>query len=244
MPLLEIVRTQKTSPQIILDLMTVGKVIKKVPVVVGVDAYRIDRVICNFGFPLGPFQLQDLAGYGVAFAVGQEYAKAFSDRIFESPLLELLVKDGRNGKNNGKGYYIYEKGSKPKPDPSVLSIIEESRRLTNVMPGGKPISVTDREVLEMILFPVVNEACRVLDEGVVVRASDLDVASVLGMSFPSYRGGIVFWADMVGANHVYRSLKKWSEMYGSFYKPSKFLEERATKGIPLVRPLSFYFILV
>ncbi|MBA0764399.1 hypothetical protein Gotri_013755 [Gossypium trilobum] len=212
MPLLEIVRTQKTSPQIILDLMTVGKVIKKVPVVVGnctgfavnrtffpytqgshllvnlgVDAYRIDRVICNFGFPLGPFQLQDLAGYGVAFAVGQEYAKAFSDRIFESPLLELLVKEGRNGKNNGKGYYIYEKGSKPKPDPSVLSIIEESRRLTNVMPGGKPISVTDREVLEMILFPVVNEACRVLDEGVVVRASDLDVASVLGMSFPSYR---------------------------------------------------------
>ncbi|MFQ6658063.1 hypothetical protein Gotur_027490, partial [Gossypium turneri] len=258
MPLLEIVRTQKTSPQIILDLMTVGKVIKKVPVVVGnctgfavnrtffpytqgshllvnlgVDAYRIDRVICNFGFPLGPFQLQDLAGYGVAFAVGQEYAKAFSDRIFKSPLLELLVKEGRNGKNNGKGYYIYEKGSKPKPDPSVLSIIEESRRLTNVMPGGKPISVTDREVLEMILFPVVNEACRVLDEGVVVRASDLDVASVLGMSFPSYRGGIVFWADMVGANHVYRSLKKWSEMYGSFYKPSKFLEERAMKGIPL-----------
>ncbi|KAK5814049.1 hypothetical protein PVK06_029501 [Gossypium arboreum] len=261
MPLLEIVRTQKTSPQIILDLMTVGKVIKKVPVVVGnctgfavnrtffpytqgshllvslgVDAYRIDRVICNFGFPLGPFQLQDLAGYGVAFAVGQEYAKAFSDRIFKSPLLELLVKDGRNGKNNGKGYYIYEKGSKPKPDPSVLSIIEESRRLTNIMPGGKPISVTDREVLEMILFPVVNEACRVLDEGVVVRASDLDVASVLGMSFPSYRGGIVFWADMVGANHVYRSLKKWSEMYGSFYKPSKFLEERAMKGIPLSAP--------
>ncbi|KAH1105514.1 hypothetical protein J1N35_009282 [Gossypium stocksii] len=261
MPLLEIVRTQKTSPQIILDLMTVGKVIKKVPVVVGnctgfavnrtffpytqgshllvnlgVDAYRIDRVICNFGFPLGPFQLQDLAGYGVAFAVGQEYAKAFSDRIFKSPLLELLVKDGRNGKNNGKGYYIYEKGSKPKPDPSVLSIIEESRRLTNVMPGGKPISVTDREVLEMILFPVVNEACRVLDEGVVVRASDLDVASVLGMSFPSYRGGIVFWADMVGAIHVYRSLKKWSEMYGSFYKPSKFLEERAMKGIPLSAP--------
>ncbi|KAA3468308.1 peroxisomal fatty acid beta-oxidation multifunctional protein AIM1-like [Gossypium australe] len=261
MPLLEIVRTQKTSPQIILDLMTVGKVIKKVPVVVGnctgfavnrtffpytqgshllvnlgVDAYRIDRVICNFGFPLGPFQLQDLAGYGVAFAVGQEYAKAFSDRIFKSPLLELLVKDGRNGKNNGKGYYIYEKGSKPKPDPSVLSIIEESRRLTNVMPGGKPISVTDREVLEMILFPVVNEACRVLDEGVVVRASDLDVASVLGMSFPSYRGGIVFWADMAGANHVYRSLKKWSEMYGSFYKPSKFLEERAMKGIPLSAP--------
>ncbi|GMI88578.1 ABNORMAL INFLORESCENCE MERISTEM [Hibiscus trionum] len=258
MPLLEIVRTQKTSPQIILDLMTVGKVIKKVPVVVGnctgfavnrtffpytqgahllvslgVDAFRIDRVISNFGLPVGPFQLQDLAGYGVAMAVGKEYEKAFPDRVFKTPLVELLVKNGRNGKNNGKGFYIYEKGSKPKPDPSVLPIIEESRRLTNIMPAGKPISVTDKEILEMLLFPVVNEACRVLEEGIVVRASDLDIASVLGMSFPSYRGGIVFWADIVGANHVYRSLKKWSEMYGGFYKPSKFLEERAIKGIPL-----------
>ncbi|XWS72040.1 hypothetical protein CRYUN_Cryun02cG0006700 [Craigia yunnanensis] len=261
MPLLEIVRTQKTSPQVILDLMTVGKIIKKVPVVVGnctgfavnrtffpytqsahllvnlgVDVFRIDRVISNFGLPMGPFQLQDLTGYGVALAVGKEFANAFPDRIFKSPLVELLVKNGRNGKNNGKGYYIYEKGSKPKPDPSVLPIIEESRQHSKIMPGGKPISVTDKEILEMILFPVVNEACRVLDEGVMVRASDLDIASVLGMSFPSYRGGIVFWADTVGANHVYKSLKYWLEMYGSFYKPSKFLEERAIKGIPLSAP--------
>ncbi|XP_022729466.1 peroxisomal fatty acid beta-oxidation multifunctional protein AIM1-like [Durio zibethinus] len=258
MPLLEIVRAQKTSPQVILDLMTVGKTIKKVPVVVGnctgfavnrtffpytqgahllvslgVDVFRIDRVISNFGLPIGPFRLQDLSGYGVALAVGKEFANAFPDRIFKSSLVELLVKNGRNGKNNGKGYYIYEKGSKPKPDPSVLPIIEEFRQHTKKMPGGKPISITDNEILEMILFPVVNEASRVLDEGVVVRAADLDIASVLGMSFPSYRGGIVFWADTVGANHVYKSLKKWSEMYGGFYKPSKYLEERAIKGIPL-----------
>jgi len=263
MPLLEIVRTEKTSAQVILDLMTVGKAIKKVPVVVGnctgfavnrtffpytqgaqilihlgVDVFRIDRVISSFGLPMGPLQLQDLAGYGVALAVGKEFATAFPDRTFRSPLVDLLIKNGRNGKNNGRGYYIYEKGSKPKPDPSVLPIIEESRRFVNIMPGGKPISVTDQEIAEMILFPVVNEACRVLDEGVVVRASDLDVASVLGMSFPSYRGGIVFWADTVGPKHIYTSLKKWSEVYGTFYKPSKFLEERATKGIPLSAPSS------
>ncbi|KAM7509531.1 hypothetical protein LguiA_019984 [Lonicera macranthoides] len=263
MPLLEIIRTEKTSAQVILDLMTVGKAIKKVPVVVGnctgfavnrtffpytqgahilihlgVDVYRIDRVISSFGLPMGPLQLQDLAGYGVAVAVGKIFATAFPDRTFRSPLVELLIKNGRNGKNNGRGYYIYEKGSKPKPDPSVLPIIEESRRLANIMPKGKPISITDQEIAEMILFPVVNEACRVLDEGVVVRASDLDVASVLGMSFPKYRGGIVFWADMVGVKHVYTSLKKWSELYGNFYKPSKFLEERATKGIPLSTPSS------
>ncbi|KAA8534958.1 hypothetical protein F0562_029961 [Nyssa sinensis] len=254
---------RKTSAQVILDLMTVGKIIKKVPVVVGnctgfavsrtffpysqgahilanlgVDVFRIDRLISSFGLPMGPFQLQDLVGYGVAIAVGKEFAAAFPDRTFQSPLVELMIKSGRNGKNNGKGYYIYEKGSKPKPDPSVLPIIEESRRLTNIMPGGKPISVTDQEIVEMILFPVVNEACRVMDEGVVVRASDLDVAHVLGTSFPSYRGGIVFWADTVGPNHIYSSLKKWSELYGDFYQPSKFLEERATKGIPLSAPAS------
>ncbi|XP_059431845.1 peroxisomal fatty acid beta-oxidation multifunctional protein AIM1 [Corylus avellana] len=263
MPLLEIVRTKKTSAQVILDLMAVGKIIKKVPVVVGnctgfavnrtffpysqgahilvnlgVDVFRIDRAIRSFGLPIGPFQLQDLAGYGVFIATAKEFANAFPDRTFQTPLVELLVKSGRNGKNNGKGYYIYEKGSAPKPDLSVLPIIEESRRLTNIMPGGKPISVTDQEIVEMILFPVVNEACRVLDEGIVVRASDLDIASVLGMSFPSYRGGLVFWADAVGPNHVYMSLKKWSELYGNFYKPSRFLEERVTRGIPLSAPAS------
>ncbi|KAK4757727.1 hypothetical protein SAY87_019028 [Trapa incisa] len=263
MPLLEIVRTDRTSPQAILDLMTVGKVIKKVPVVVGncvgfavnraffpyaqgahmlihlgVDVFRVDQVITSFGFPIGPLQLADVAGYGVSMAVRKIFADAFPDRIFEGPLMELLIKSGRYGKNNGKGFYIYEKGSRPRPDPSILPIVEESRRLANIMPHGKPLSVSDQEILEMILFPVVNESCRVLDEGVVVQASDLDIASVLGMSFPSYRGGIIFWADMVGADHIYKSLKKWSELYGSFYKPSRFLEERASRGVPLSAPVS------
>ncbi|CAN6456522.1 unnamed protein product [Victoria cruziana] len=261
MPLLEIVRTEKTSPQAILDLMTLGKAIKKVPVVVGnctgfavnrtffpytdgahllvnlgVDVFRIDRAISDFGMPMGPFQLQDLAGYDVALAVAVEFSAAFSDRKFDSPLVKIMVENGRYGKKNGRGYYLYEKGSKPKPDPNVLPIIEECRKRTNVMPSGKPISVSDQEIVEMILFPVVNEACRVLDEGVVVRASDLDIASVLGMSFPSYRGGIIFWADTVGAGYIYSRLKKWAELYGPFYKPSAFLEQRAAKGLPLSSP--------
>ncbi|KAK4761916.1 hypothetical protein SAY87_029800 [Trapa incisa] len=263
MPLLEIVRTDRTSPQVIIDLMTVGKIIKKVPIVVGncvgfavnraffpysqgahmlihlgVDVFRVDRVITSFGFPIGPLQLADVAGYGVSIAVGKIFTDAFPDITFWSPLLELLIKSGRYGKNNGKGFYIYEKGSRPRPDPSILPIVEESRRLANIMPHGEPLSVSDQEILEMILFPVVNESCRVLDEGVVTRASDLDIASVLGMSFPSYRGGIIFWADLVGADHIYKSLKKWTELYGSFYKPSRFLEERASSGVPLGAPVS------
>ncbi|KAH0941142.1 hypothetical protein HID58_000779 [Brassica napus] len=261
MTLLEIVRTENTSAQVILDLMAVGKAIKKVPVVVGncigfavnrtffpytqgahmlvnlgVDLFRVDRVITSFGLPLGPFQLGDLAGHGIGMAVKEIYAKAYGDRMFRSPLTELLVKSGRNGKINGRGYYIYEKGSKPKPDSSVLSVVEESRKLTNIMPGGKPISVSDKEIVEMILFPVVNEACRVLDEGVVIRASDLDVASVLGMSFPSYRGGIIFWADTVGPKYIYERLKRLSETYGGFFKPSRYLEERAMNKMLLSEP--------
>ncbi|WZY85908.1 hypothetical protein YC2023_032292 [Brassica napus] len=244
MTLLEIVRTENTSPRVILDLMALGKTIKKVPVVVGncigftvnrtffpyaqaahmlvnlgVDLFRVDSVITSFGLPLGPFMLGDLAGHGIAIATKDIYDKAF-------------------GKINGRGYYIYQKGSKPKPDPSVLSVVEESRRLTNIMPGGKPITVTDKEIVEMILFPVVNEACRVLDEGVVIRASDLDVASVLGMSFPSYRGGVLFWADTVGPKYIYERLKRLSETYGDFFKPSKYLEEMAMRGMLLSDPKS------
>ncbi|KAH0871359.1 hypothetical protein HID58_078381 [Brassica napus] len=263
MTLLEIVRTENTSPQVILDLMALGKAIKKVPVVVGncigfavnrtffpyaqaahmlvnlgVDLFRVDNVITSFGLPLGPFQLGDLAGHGIAIATKDIYDKAFGDQMFRSPLTELLLKSGRNGKINGRGYYIYQKGSKPKPDPSVISVVEESRKLTNIMPGGKAITVTDKDIVEMILFPVVNEACRVLDEGVVIRASDLDVASVLGMSFPSYRGGVLFWADTVGPKYIYERLKRLSETYGGFFKPSKYLEERAMRGMLLSDPKS------
>ncbi|CAA7397364.1 unnamed protein product [Spirodela intermedia] len=258
MPLLEIIRTERTSPQVILDLMTIGKMIKKVPVVVGnctgfavnrtffpysqaahllanlgVDIFRIDRVINNFGMPIGPFQLQDLAGYGVALAVKKEFQLAFKGRTFESYLIELMVESGRNGKNNGKGYYIYDQGSRPRPDPSISSIVAESIRRANIMPGGKPISVTDQEIVEMIFFPVVNEACRVMDEGVITRASDLDIASVLGMGFPKYRGGLIFWADSLGSEYIHSRLSKWAETYGNFLRPSKYLEERAKKGLPV-----------
>ncbi|WVZ76935.1 hypothetical protein U9M48_024849 [Paspalum notatum var. saurae] len=252
MPLLEIVRTEKTSAQAILDLITVGKIIKKVPVVVGnctgfavnrtffpytqgshflvslgIDVFRIDRVISSFGMPMGPFQLQDVAGYGVALAVKDIYATAFGERNLDSDLVDLMVKDGRQGKNNGKGYYIYEKGAKPKPDPSVKHVIEEYRKRAKKMPGGKPVALTDQDILEMIFFPVVNEACRVMDENVVIRASDLDIASVLGMGFPKYRGGLVFWADTVGAPYIHSKLSKWAETYGAFFKPSSYLEQRA-----------------
>jgi enoyl-CoA hydratase/3-hydroxyacyl-CoA dehydrogenase len=204
----------------------------------GIDLFRIDRIIRSFGMPMGPFQLQDVAGYGVAVAVKDIYAAAFGERNFDSVLVDLMVQNGRQGKSNGKGYYIFEKGGKPKPDPSVQPVIDEFRKRAKKMSGGKPVTLTDQDILEMIFFPVVNEACRVMDENVVIRASDLDIASVLGMGFPKYRGGLVFWADTVGAPYIYSKLRKWAESYGAFFKPSAYLEQRAKSGLPLSAPIS------
>uniref|UniRef100_A0A0C9RPJ6 TSA: Wollemia nobilis Ref_Wollemi_Transcript_5333_2695 transcribed RNA sequence n=1 Tax=Wollemia nobilis TaxID=56998 RepID=A0A0C9RPJ6_9CONI len=263
MQLLEIIRTEKTSPQNIIDLMNLGKRIKKVPVVVGncmgfainrmffpythgahllanlgIDIFRIDRVITSFGMPMGPFRLSDLVGYEVGIEVGKLFVSAFPDRTFKSPITLLMLENKRAGQKNGKGYYLYDEKRKARPDPSVKEIIEQSIRMTKIMPGGKPVVVTDEEILGMLFFPVVNEACRVLDEGIAVQASDLDVSSVLGFGFPAYRGGIMFWADSVGAGHIYSSLKKWYESFGGFFKPCVYLEERAAKGISLSAPVA------
>ncbi|XP_031102357.1 peroxisomal fatty acid beta-oxidation multifunctional protein-like [Ipomoea triloba] len=258
MPLLEIVRSETTANQVILDVLKFSKVLKKIPIVVknctgfavnrtffpymqgadllanlGVDIFRIDRVISEFGMRIGPFQLFDLSGYGIFLAGVGQFVAAFPDRTFQSPLVQLMIENGRTGKKDGKGFYLYVKGKKPEPDTSVLQIVEESRRFTKVMPGGKPISVTDQDILEMMFFPVINEACRVIEEGIVVRASDLDIASVHGMKFPSETGGIMFWADSIGPKYIYSRLKSWYEAYGNFFKPSHLLEDRAAKGIPL-----------
>uniref|UniRef100_A0A453NCW1 3-hydroxyacyl-CoA dehydrogenase C-terminal domain-containing protein n=1 Tax=Aegilops tauschii subsp. strangulata TaxID=200361 RepID=A0A453NCW1_AEGTS len=98
------------------------------------------------------------------------------------------------------------------------------------------VTLSDQDILEMVFFPVVNEACRVMDENVVIRASDLDIASVLGMGFPKYRGGLIFWADTVGASYIHSKLSKWAEIYGDFFKPSSYLEERAKSVRPLGAP--------
>ncbi|CAI5528897.1 unnamed protein product, partial [Closterium sp. Naga37s-1] len=212
MPLLEVVRTDKTSPQAILDLITLGKNIKKTPVVVGnctgftvnrvffpytmaacllvdlgVDLYRIDRVIKAFGMPMGPFRLADLVGMQVGQAVGTQFVTAFPERAYKAALIPLLVEAKRFGEKSGKGFYLYDSNRRQRPDPAIKEFVEQAGKYNNIKAGGKPVAVSDRDIVEMIFFPVVNEACRVLDEGIVVRASDLDIATVMSMGFPPYR---------------------------------------------------------
>ncbi|XAR57066.1 3-hydroxyacyl-CoA dehydrogenase [Bertholletia excelsa] len=262
MPLLEIVRTEKTSPQVIVDLLDVGKKIKKTPVVVGnctgfavnriffpytqsaiflvehgADIYKIDRAISKFGMPMGPFRLCDLVGFGVAIATGMQFVENFPERTYKSMLIPLLQEDKRLGETTRKGFYIYDDRRKASPDPEVNKYIQKAREISDVKVEPKMMKLSEKDIVEMIFFPVVNEACRVLDEGIVVKAGDLDIAAVMGMGFPPYRGGIMFWADSIGSKYICSRLEEWSKMYGAFFKPCAYLAERAAKGVPLSSPI-------
>ncbi|KAL2506885.1 Peroxisomal fatty acid beta-oxidation multifunctional protein MFP2 [Abeliophyllum distichum] len=258
MPLLEIVRTQKTSPQVIVDLLDVGKKIKKTPVVVGnctgfavnrmffpytqaalllvergTDIYQIDRAITKFGMPMGPFRLCDLVGFGVAIATGSQFVLNFPERTYKSMLIPLMQEDKRAGETTRKGFYAYDEKRKANPDPEIKKYVEKAREISGVTIDPKLTKLSDKDIVEMIFFPVVNEACRVLDEGIAVKAADLDISAVMGMGFPPYRGGIIFWADSLGSKYICSRLEEWSNLYGGFFKPCSYLAQRAAKGAPL-----------
>lgn len=261
MPLLEIVRTHKTSPQVVVDLLEMGKRIRKTPIVVGnctgfavnrmffpytqsallfvdhgSDVYKIDRACTNFGMPMGPFRVADLVGFGVAVATGMQYLESFPERVYKSMLMPIMLEDKRAGESTRKGFYVYDERRKASPDPEIKKYIEKSRSMAGITPNPELMKLQDKEIVEMVFLPVVNEACRVLDEGIAVKASDLDVASIMGMGFPPYRGGIMFWADSLGANYIYTRLEAWSKTYGDCFKPCAYLADRASKGIPLSAP--------
>lgn len=262
MPLLEIVRTHNTSPQVVVDLLAVGKKIRKTPVVVGnctgfavnrmffpytqsslllvdhgLDVYDIDRAITKFGMPMGPFRLADLVGFGVAIATGLQYLQNYPERCYSSGLKQLMLDDNRAGESSRKGFYLYDDRRKAIPDPEIHKYVEKSRKMAGVKADSKLVKLSEKDIVEMVFLPVVNEACRVLDEGIAVKASDLDIASIMGMGFPAFRGGVMFWADTLGAKYINKRLQEWSSSYGNFFKPSSYLAQRSSNGVPLSAPV-------
>ncbi|KAK3000976.1 hypothetical protein RJ639_047317 [Escallonia herrerae] len=258
MPFLKIVRTRRTSLQVIVDLLDVGKKIKKTSIVVGnctalqsagcssltqtpmllvehgADLYQIDQAITNFGMPMGPFRMVDLVGFGVAIATGIQFLENFPDRTYKSNLISVMKEDKREGESTCKGFYMYDDKHNASPDPDIVKFVEKARTMSHVMVDTKLRNLSDGDIVEMIFFPVVNEACRILAEGVVVKASDLDIASVMSMGFPSYRGGILFWANSLGSRYICSKLEDWSKQYGKIFKPCAYLTECASKGTSLV----------
>nr|GMD13057.1 glyoxysomal fatty acid beta-oxidation multifunctional protein MFP-A [Ipomoea batatas] len=260
--LLEIVRTEKTSSQAIVNLLNFGRKIRKTPVVFrncsgsvvnrmlvpyfqaafllaehGADVYQIDSAIASFGMPLGPFRMIDLIGFQTAIGTITKFVEDFPDRSYKSLLIPVMLKDNYEGESTGKGFYLYDDKGRNQPNPSIQKCIKEARNLSGVNINLEVKRLADEEILEMILFPVVNEACHIISEGIAEKASDLDVASVMGMGFPGYRGGIIFWSDIIGSQHICARLDDWSRKYGNFYRPSAYLMEQASKQGSLVRNL-------
>jgi 3-hydroxyacyl-CoA dehydrogenase len=220
MKLLEVVRGDKTAPDVLATAMAIGKKIGKVAVVAGVchgfignrmlstrqqpamqlllegaTPAQIDKVHTDFGMPMGPFQMSDLAGLDIGWH--RDLSKVETIR-------DALCAAGRFGQKNGKGFYDYDAKRVGTPSAEALAIIEEFRATSN-LPKRE---ISDQEIVERTLYPMVNEGYKILEEGKAQRASDIDVVWIYGYGWPVYRGGPMFWGDLEGAGKIVEALER------------------------------------
>ena len=236
MKLLEVVRGDKTAPDALATAMAIGKKIGKIGVVAGVchgfignrmlsqrqipanqllmegaTPAQIDKVHTDFGMPMGPFQMSDLAGLDIGWHRDPNKIETIRD---------ALCAAGRFGQKNGKGFYDYDAKRVGTPSAEALAIIEDFRAKSN-LPKRE---VTDQEIVERTLYPMVNEGAKILAEGKAQRASDIDVVWIYGYGWPVYRGGPMFWANLEGLPKIVAALEK----HGVEVAP--LLREKAEKG--------------
>ena len=188
--------------------------------------------------PMGPFALSDLVGADIGLHVGSNFIESFPERVYKSPLFPLMNQKKRLGQKTGAGFYKYDEKRKATPDPEgQMPLIVEARKAAGLLrPGSSPPSMSSQDIVEFILFPVVNEGCRIVAEGIVDKPGDLDVSIVFGMGFPPYRGGPIKWADLVGASRIVSRLEGWARQFPSqagFFKPCDYLKKCASSGAPL-----------
>jgi 3-hydroxyacyl-CoA dehydrogenase len=248
MKLLENVRGARTAPEVIATVMALGRRLGKIPVLAGnCDGFignrmlgfygleaeflleegatpeQIDRLIEGFGFAMGPLAVRDLAGNDVGFLI-RKGRKLPTDERF-SPILERLVAAGRLGQKAGKGFYRYE-GRTRIPDPQVLELIEQvSRDL-----GIERRAIPDAEILDRLLHPLVNEGARIVEEGIALRVSDVDVVYVNGYGFPAWRGGPMYWAAQSGLERVVKTMQRLAPTHGARWGPALLLQRQAAAG--------------
>jgi 3-hydroxyacyl-CoA dehydrogenase len=254
MKLFEVVKGTKTSIETIVSAMKVGRDIGKISAVAGTcDGYaanrsrapfqtemmlmleegalpeQIDKVMVDFGYPVGPFTVGDMSGLDIGYDTRKRRAAA-NPNFRKLHVPDRLVEMGRKGQKTGAGWYRYEKGDRtPHPDEVVKSVIADVAREF----GIEQRTFTDDEILRRLLYASVNEACKILEEGKAYRASDIDVMWLHGFGYPRYRGGLMFWADNIGVKEVYRQIVEWHQRYGARWKPADLLRELAESGTPL-----------
>ena len=254
MKLFEVVQGSKSAPDVIATAMALGRKIGKVSGLAGnTDGFlanrsrapfstemvimleegalpeQIDKVMIDFGYPVGPFAVGDISGLDIGYDTRKRRAEQYPN-YRTLPIADRVVEAGRLGQKTGKGWYRYEKGDRtPHPDPEVAEIIKKSAAEM----GVPQHEFTNDEILKRLLFASVNEACKILDEGKALRASDIDVMWLHGFGFPRYRGGLMYWADTIGVREVYNQIASWHQRYGERWAPSPFLRKLADAGTPL-----------
>jgi 3-hydroxyacyl-CoA dehydrogenase len=252
MRLLENVRGAKTAPDVLATVMKVGKTIKKVSVLSGVcdgfignrmlakrsregmflleegaTPWQIDKVLYDFGFAMGPYQVADLAGIDVQYAARQARWNLLSDREHKANIVDQLFALGRYGQKTGAGYYTYDDKRKATPDPATEQLILKH----SAARGITRRKIDDTEIRERLIYAMINEGAKILEEDVAARPYDIDVVWMTGFGFPTYLGGPMFYADEIGLKTVYEALLKYSEQVGAeFFEPSPLLKKLALEG--------------
>lgn len=252
MRLLEIVRGAKTSKEVIATTFQVAKQIRKVGVLSGVcDGFignrmihgysreamflveegalpqQVDAALYNFGMAMGPLAMGDLAGLDVSWRIRkrQEATRPKDQRY--SAIADKICEMDRYGQKTGGGWYDYKPGDRtPYPNPEIEKLILEESKAQGITRR----EISDDEIIERTIYALVNEGAKILEEGIALRASDIDVIYISGYGFPVYRGGPMFYADCVGLNNVYKRVCEFHEEHGDFWKPAPLLKQLAEDG--------------
>jgi 3-hydroxyacyl-CoA dehydrogenase len=247
MKLLEVVRGAKTAPDVLVTAMQLAKRIRKVAVVAGVchgfignrmlmprqveatklllegaTPQQIDKVHVDFGMPMGPFQMADLAGVDIGW---------HRDPSRIENVRDALCAVDRWGQKKGAGFYDYDEKRRPSPSPIVQRIIEDFSKKE----GVERREISDQEIIERTLYTMVNEGAKILEEGMAQRASDIDVVWVYGYGWPVYRGGPMFWADSEGLARIVEGLKRQQAKMGPGFSLSDMLVRKAEAGEKFTR---------
>jgi 3-hydroxyacyl-CoA dehydrogenase len=254
MKLLEVVRGAKTAKDVMATVMAMAKKIRKTAVVSGVcDGFignrmieqysrqagflldegatpqQVDKAIEKFGFAMGPFRMGDLAGNDIGWAIRKRRAQERPDMLY-SRTADKLCELGRFGQKTGAGWYDYQEGKRDAiPSKLVEDMIAEHRRSL----GIEPRKIPDEEIVQRLVFALVNEAARILEEGIAARASDIDMVYITGYGFPVHRGGPMLYADQVGLFNVVQAMKRFQlnpRDDARFWQPAPLLLKLASEG--------------
>ena len=245
MRLLEIVRGEKTSKSVVATSMKMAKNIGKVAAVVGVCPgfvgnrilaqrqreanklilegampWEVDDALFNFGFPMGPFAMSDLAGLDIGWDEDLSTGDTLRDKLCEA---------GRLGQKTGKGFYIYDENRNKSPDAEVEKLIIEFSEKHQI----KRREISKEEILERCLYPMINEGFKILEEGMAIRASDIDIVWINGYGWPIYEGGPMFYGQLIGYEKILKWHKEMEEKFGPDFTPSPYLEKVVNEKINL-----------